>query len=215
MIMEPQKITGGVYLVLDPCLERNVLFGKLKQALDGGVEALQIWNNWPASFTLTDKHEFINELRKITSEYSIPVVINEEWELLRTTDLDGIHFDGIPDQYQQLKSNIDRDFIAGITCGNYLNIVRWAEENELDYISFCSMFPSASVDSCEIVRPETIRKARKITRLPLFVSGGLTPENIPQLTGLHIDGIAVISGILSSGFPQEAASHYRQALDKL
>jgi len=215
MTLKAKKIDGGVYLVLDPRMDMDILLEKLGQALDGGVSVLQIWNIWPGSFGIEDKHDFISGIKKKSAGYSIPVLINEEWELLHKTDLDGVHFDGIPDQYHQLKSLINREFISGITCGNDLDVVRWAEDNNLDYISFCSMFPSSSVGSCEIVRPETVRNAREITSIPIFVSGGITAGNLPDLADLDIDGVAVISGILSSGSPRQSASDYVEALHKL
>jgi len=215
MTLKTKKITGGVYLVLDPRMDKKVLLEKLGQALDGGVSILQIWNIWPGSFSTIDKQDFISEVKKLAAKYTVPVLINEEWELLQKTDLDGVHFDGIPDQYQQLKTFVNREFISGITSSNDLDVVRWAENNNLDYISFCSMFPSSSAGSCEIVRPETVRKAREITSIPIFVSGGITAGNLPALADLDINGVAVISGILSSDSPRQSASEYMQALNKL
>ncbi|MDZ7683410.1 MAG: thiamine phosphate synthase [Fodinibius sp.] len=133
-------------------------------------------------------------------------------ELLKDTPADGLHFDSVPNNYEEIKNEVDRDFIAGITCSNDLEIVEWAEENGFDYVSFCAMFPSPSVDSCEIVTPETVRKARQITDMPLFLSGGITPEKIGELDGLDFNGVAVISGILKDDEPREKALNYNQAL---
>ncbi len=215
MTSKKKQITGGLYLVLDPSMERNDLLEKLEQALKGGVEIIQVWNHWPDSFSLKDKEELVAAILNTTSDYQAPVLINEEWELLKTTGLHGVHFDEIPDEYQQIREEIDRDFIAGITCSNKLNVIRWADQNDFDYISFCAMFPSGSVDSCEIVQPETVRKAREITDLPLFVSGGITPDNLPDLQDLDFQGVAVISGILGSDSPHEAAGNYRTILKKI
>jgi thiamine-phosphate pyrophosphorylase len=143
----------------------------------------------------------------------VPVLINEEWEYLKTTPLDGVHFDTVPEDFDQLKEETGRDFIFGITCSNDLDIVRWADEHEMDYISFCAMYPSPSVGSCEIVKPETVQKAREITSLPLFLSGGIAPEKIAELDGLDFNGIAVISGILKDDDPREQAINYKQALN--
>lgn len=209
------KITGGVYLVLNPAVEKPVLLEKLKKALDGGVQVLQIWNNWPADFDKGKKAGFIRDIISISSGYGVPLLINHEWEWLIDTSLSGVHFDQIPNDYEAIKSTINRDFIAGITCGNDLGVVEWAELNHLDYISFCAMFPSSSVDSCEIVRPETIQKARQITSLPLFLSGGISTENIADLKGLDFSGVAVISGILNDSNPKSSSLAYIQALNQI
>ncbi|MDX1642675.1 MAG: thiamine phosphate synthase [Balneolaceae bacterium] len=210
-----KKIISGVYLVLDPSVQRNVLMDKLKEALQGGIDIIQIWNHWPDSFSADDKEQVIDQILSISNDYNVPVLINEDWELLKDKELDGIHFDHIPDHFSKIKTEVEKDFIAGITCSNDLDVIRWADENNFDYISFCSMFPSSSVDSCEIVRLETVRKAREITELPLFVSGGITTENLPELEKLDFEGVAVISGILNSDSPRESTNEYKELLHKM
>ncbi|MEX2336011.1 MAG: thiamine phosphate synthase [Fulvivirga sp.] len=213
--MKPNKLGGGLYLVLNPAIDKSLLLDKLKQALEGGVKILQIWNNWPASFDLSDKQVLIEAIADISSGHDVPLLINEEWELLTDTAVSGVHFDSIPQDYKAIKAEVNQEFIAGITCGNDLKVVEWAEQNQLDYISFCAIFPSSSVDSCEIVQPETIRKARAMTEMPLFISGGITPTNMLDLKELDFTGVAVISGILNVDTPKTAALTYSQALKKL
>jgi thiamine-phosphate pyrophosphorylase len=210
-----RKIKGGVYLVIDPAMDEQVLLEKVAQALEGGVQVLQIWNHWPEHFALADKKKLIAAILKISTQYNTPTLINEAWELLKHTALEGVHFDSIPENYQAIKKEIGRPFICGITCSNELAVIEWAEQNNFDYVSFCSMFPSSSVDSCEIVRPETVRKARAITQMPLFLSGGITTGNLASLKELDFNGVAVISGILSTDSPKDAAVSYQNALQTI
>lgn len=213
--MMKKEIKGGIYLVLDPSINQKELLEKLKQALDGGVDIIQIWNHWPESFSQSDKIGVIAEILEITQKYSIPVLINDDWKLLKETDLDGVHFDEIPENFEEIQTEIQREFIAGLTCSNELEIIQWAADHSFDYISFCSMFPSRSVDSCEIVRPETVQKAREITDLPLFISGGITPKNLSELDDIDFQGVAVISGILSSDSPEKSVTEYQEVLNNL
>ncbi|MEK6477513.1 thiamine phosphate synthase [Catalinimonas sp. 4WD22] len=209
------KIKGGVYLVIDPAMDEQVLLEKVAQALEGGVQVLQIWNHWPEHFALADKKKLIEAILKISTQYHVPTLINEEWELLKHTALEGVHFDSIPENYQAIKKEIGRIFLGGITCSNDLAVIEWAERNDFDYVSFCSMFPSSSVDSCEIVRPETVRKARAITQMPLFLSGGITTANLATFKELDFNGVAVISGILSADSPKHSATAYQNALQTI
>jgi len=212
---EPYTITGGVYLVLNPGIAKAALLHKLKEALEGGVSVVQAWNNWPDAFGLAEKHELIQAILAIAAVYKVPVLINEEWELLKSTELAGVHFDKIPEDLEAIKAEVQRDFICGITCSNQLEAVYWAEQNKIDYISFCAMFPSASAGSCETVSPETVLKAREITKMPFFLSGGITAENVGALQELDFAGVAIISGILNAASPREATSAYIHALHKL
>lgn len=211
MEINKKHITGGLYLVINPALELNILLQKLEAALSGGIDIVQIWNNWPAGL---NKLSFISEIASLCRPYNIPLLINQEWSLLiETTDLDGIHFDTFPDMLLTIREAVARDIIIGVTCSGNLETVQLAQENKLDYISFCAMFPSTSAGSCDIVLPETVRLAGEITSLPIFISGGITPENAILLKEkILFDGIAVISGILSANDPEKQARAYQNAL---
>lgn len=208
-----KKQLNGVYLVVDPSMDQTVLLDRVEQSLKGGAGILQIWNNWPDGMNSYDKEQLISYIKEMAAEYDVPVLINDEWEMLKSIPLDGVHFDSIPPNYNQIKEEVNNDFITGITCSNDLEVVAWAEENKFDYVSFCAMFPSPSVGSCEIVEPETVRKAREITDMPLFLSGGVTPDKITELGDLDFNGIAVISGILKDENPGQRTSEYKQALE--
>jgi thiamine-phosphate pyrophosphorylase len=205
------KITGGIYLVLDPAMKQDLLLTKLPAALTGGLQVVQIWNNWLPG---ADKLKLIEAIAILCQPYNVPLLINEDWQLLAQSPyLQGVHFDNVPAEFDVIKADIGKPFLAGITCSGSLDTVIWANENHLDYISFCAMFPSPSAGSCDIVMPATVRQARNITTMPIFVSGGITPENISLLKmETPFNGVAVISGILSADHPQQKVKLYKDAL---
>lgn len=209
--MNIKKLSGGIYLVIDPSTDEATLLDKLNSALRGGIDAVQIWDNWPRDM---DRQAFINRVSALCRPIGVPLLINNEWPLLlEHTGLDGVHFDLLPSGYSEIRSQIGRPFISGITCSGDLETVDIAVENKLDYISFCAMFPSPSAGTCDIVMPATVRQASSLTTLPLFVSGGITPDNVPLLKQqTPFNGVAVISGILSADDPEEKVKGYREAL---
>lgn len=209
---EQIKITGGVYLVIDPAMDRSLLLSKLAPALKACITAVQLWNNWPPG---TDKRAYIAAVSGLCRAYNVPLLIDNDWELLLDApELDGVHFDTVPENYLEIKRKVARPFIAGITCSGDLEIVRWADKHKFAYVSFCAMFPSTSAGSCTIVMPSTVREARGITNMPLFVSGGITPENMLSLRKLTpFDGVAVISGIMGADDTSLKVRSYQNALN--
>ncbi|GAA0878861.1 thiamine phosphate synthase [Algoriphagus jejuensis] len=201
----------GIYLVLDPVQEEKSLLKSLRQALEGGVGLVQIWNHWPETFCHKDKVELSKKIQTIASEFAVPVLINADLELALEAELDGVHLDRIPENWDAIRP-LFAEKLLGITVGNDLDLVRWADKNQLSYISFCSVFPSSSVDTCELVLPSSIQKARELTVLPIFLSGGIRPDNLPQLDAYAYEGVAVISGILGAEDPKQAANAYLQLL---
>lgn len=207
--MEDIKLAGGIYLVIDPSMQKDSLLKKLEQVLKEGIAVVQIWDHWPIGI---HKEELINKICDLCHNYQVPVFINNEWELLNFLPLDGVHFDSIPKNYNQIRQRLPKGFLSGLTCNNDLSAVEWAQENEIDYISFCSVFPSSTSTSCELVSFQTIEQARKITSMPIFLAGGIQLSNLHQLEDLDFDGIALVSGIMSSTNPAEATKQYHTRL---
>ena len=211
--MEMSKL-AGVYLVIDPKQDWKELFSKLVAALKGGVSILQIWDHWHDDIGEDQKLEFIQEVKKLAKPWSVPVLMHDDWRFALTAELEGVHFDVKPENFESVRQQLEGKYI-GLTVGNDLELIRWADRNELSYISFCAVFPSPSVDTCEIVSHSTIKETQNITDMPIFLSGGITINNLQKLNELPFDGVAVISGILSSKEPTEAVKHYIKELKKL
>lgn len=200
-----KTVKEGLYLVIDPSLNQIELLTKLDLALQGGVSMVQIWDHWPSEI---DKNQIIQFICNLCHNYEVPVFINNDWTLIAHLPLDGVHFDRAPNNLSEIKAKLNQDFLIGITCTNNLKIVRWAEEEKIDYISFCSIFPSSTSTSCELVNFKTIEEARKITSIPLFLAGGIQKSNLYRLKDLNYDGIALVSGIMSAANPAAVTQDY-------
>ena len=208
------KRLQGVYLVIDPKQSWQLLLQKLEAALKGGIQVVQIWDHWSDGISRDLKKEFANDVKTLAHRFEVPVLMHDDWQFASEAGLDGVHFDTAPDNIDEVKAQL-RDHYIGLTVGNDLQQIRWADKMGLSYISFCAVFPSPSVDSCEIVDQENIKAARQITDLPIFLSGGITKDNLSHLQMLAFEGIAVISGVLSAPDPEEAVVAYLQELKKL
>lgn len=206
------KISGGIYLIANAELDKSILINKLTEALKSGVSIVQLSNTENKSQLLMDT---INTICNMCHQIHVPVLVNDNWNLLNCTLLDGVHFDKIPEDYEQIQKNINKDFFKGITCSNDLSVVKWATHHQFDYISFCSMFPSPSANQCEIVSFNTVKKARTITDIPFFVAGGINLNNINRLSELPFNGIALISGIMSSADIPSSTKNYIHELHKI
>ena len=206
------KITGGIYLLANALLEKSVLIEKLTEALTNGAGVVQLYNAEGNAASLITT---INDICKLCHDFNVPVLVHNNWHLLKDTSLDGVHFDEVPGALEEIQKEINRTFIKGVTCSNNLLVIEQATKQQFDYVSFCSMFPSSSAGACEIVSFDTIMRARTLSGIPFFVAGGINLENIDALSGLPIDGIAVISGIMAAASIPATTKNYIQALHKI
>lgn len=206
-----QQINDGVYLVVNPSLPLNTLCAKIEQALAGGVCAVQLWNSWQSS---DDKLFIINKIHLLTTKHDIPLILNETYDYLDTANFEGIHFDKPHPKIKYLQS-LRPDLLWGLTCSNDLSDMAWANENKVDYISFCSMFHSKTSNSCELVQPETIKKANEIFAKPIFLAGGINHQTLPLLKDLSFNGIALVSAIMEVQNPKTEVEKYTNEIKKI
>lgn len=209
--MKRQTIQSGIYLIIDPSMEEEILLSKLNLIVREKIATIQVWDNFKDNQNI---EELLLKIYERASANNIPVIINNCCELLKQIPLDGIHFDEIPENFNDIRKEINRDFIAGITCNNELPIIEYAEKHQFDYISFCSMFPSKTANSCELVDFETVQKAKNIFSGKIFLAGGINLNNIENLSQLNHDGIAVVSGIMSAENPSENIKKYHLKIKK-
>ena len=207
------RISGGIYLVVDPAMQERELLRRLGEALEeNGIAAVQVWDNFTSS---VEPEKIVQQICHLCHQKEVSVLINNRWELVKDTDADGLHLDEILGNIEEIKTEIAQDMIIGITCNNDLSVIEWANANHLDYVSFCSVFTSSTSNSCDLVDFETIREARKITSMLIFLAGGINIRNVEDLKGLDFDGIAVISGVMASESPEKATKEFGIALKRL
>ncbi|MBE8714440.1 thiamine phosphate synthase [Sphingobacterium hungaricum] len=202
-------LSSGIYLVIDPSMDEKTLLSKLAIIVQERIVAVQVWDNFREGQAV---ESLLTKISLLCSKANIPLLINNQWSYLESVPLDGVHFDEIPSDLAAIRKTIQRPFIQGLTCNNDLSQVQWAAENGMDYISFCSIFPSATSTSCELVDFQTIRDAKRLFNKPIFLAGGINPQNVGELSELRCNGIAVISGIMGSENPQTAIQTYYKHL---
>ncbi|WP_439484173.1 thiamine phosphate synthase [Cyclobacterium plantarum] len=205
--LQPQR---GIYLIIDPAdRPESECFSILEKLCRYPIIALQIWDHFRES---QDRLKFIHRVCQLAQPYPFPVLINNRWEWIKETGADGVHFDTLPENLDGIKEALPDKSIFGITCNNDQELIDKAEEKGFDYLSFCSLFPSPTANSCDLVSFETIRETEKKSRLPLFLAGGIDLHNLPRLNELSYSGVAVISGIMQAADPCKAMEEYLNQL---
>lgn len=207
-------IAGGIYLVIDPAMARDLLIQKLDTALHSGrLCAVQLWDNW--SQVTTSHQDLIEDIRTRCHRHEVVLLLNNRWDWLSNKDLDGVHFDTLPDDLAMIRTKVGRDFIIGLTLGNDLELLSDTKNIPIDYLSFCSMFPSSSASNCEIVRPEVVLQAKRQVSCPIFLAGGINSQTVSSLKPLNFEGLAIISGIMSEDDPKSATEILYQEFLKI
>jgi thiamine-phosphate pyrophosphorylase len=194
----------GIYIILDLKTFQTADLRKLDQLFSSQISAVQVWDN------LQNYEAHYNSIDKIVSvvqQHRIPILMNNRVDLVAKFDFDGVHFDEIPVDWDKIKNQLLGKLI-GITCTNDKNIVYWAQQQKVDYVSFCSMFPSANNTRCELVDKKLIAEFQKTLDIPFFLAGGITPENVTELSSISYQGVALVSGLMRHDKPKELLENY-------
>lgn len=72
-----------------------------------------------------------------------------------------------------------------------------AQKHGADYLGVGAVFPTGSKDDAEDVSFETLKAICQAVDIPVIAIGGITKENVSELKGSGICGIAVISAIFA------------------
>ncbi len=198
-----------IYLIVDPLGEFPLLADKIERALQAGLFAVQLWNNWRQPEKI---QETVSAIYGLCQTHGVPLFLNGGAELLSINHIDGIHLDA-PDERIELWKNTRPDLKWGLTCSNDPQQLQWAGEHGMDYVSFCSVFPSKTNTSCELISPESIRNTQRYFAGPVFLAGGIQISNLALLQGLPFDGIALVSGIMDAHDPGEAVNLFKKYLN--
>ena len=72
-----------------------------------------------------------------------------------------------------------------------------AEQRGADYLGVGAVFPTGSKDDADDVSHETLKAICDAVSIPVVAIGGISQQNVRQLAGSGICGIAVISAIFA------------------
>jgi thiamine-phosphate pyrophosphorylase len=202
---------SGLYLVADLSFPEEKLLDSASKAIRGGVQIVQIWN---AERVTENTLRVSKKIHSRAAEAGVPLIVSNDLDLARELGASGIHLDDLHTSADDARKLLGPNAIVGYTCGNDEALVRKAENFGADYISFCAVFPSPSVQSCEIVPLQSVRQAKENVSIPVFASGGITLENAHLVLEAGADGLAIASSILRAEDPEAEARAFRQIIDK-
>lgn len=170
----------------------------LESAAKAGITAFQFREKGEGSLTGKAKLELGGQLRKICREYQVPFIVNDDVELGKSLDADGIHV-GQDDQAVKTIRALFPDKIVGLSVSNSREVAD-SPLSLVDYVGAGPVFATSSKwDAKEAVGVEWIATLREqFPTLPIVGIGGITTQNAASVIEAGADGVSVISAITKS-----------------
>ncbi|MCI1965931.1 MAG: thiamine phosphate synthase [Oscillospiraceae bacterium] len=203
-----RRIDYTLYLCTDRSLmSTDTLEEAVEQAVKGGCTLVQLREKDCSSL---DFYHTALRIKKITDRYKIPLMINDRADIALAVGADGVHAGQSDLPCTVLRAMLGDDKVIGISASTVEEAVQ-AQRDGADYLGVGAMFPTGTKSDAEQVSMETLKAVRGAVSIPIVAIGGIGPQNAAQFCGTGIDGLAVISAILSKPDITAAARELRAA----
>lgn len=120
-------------------------------------------------------------------------------------DSDGIHIGQDDQPVKRVRKIIGPHKIIGVSAHNLKEALA-AKEDGADYLGVGAMFNTSTKDDAIAVSFTQLHEITTKIGLPVVAIGGINQDNCLLLKGTKIDGIAVVSAIMSAPDIKEAAA---------
>lgn len=206
------KIDYSTYLVTDTDMcPREKLIDVVGEAIRGGVTLIQLREKEIST------REFYNEavlLKELCKKNGVPLIINDRLDIALAVDADGIHVGQSDMPIEVIRRILSRDKIIGLSAGN-VHDAEEAVKGGADYLGVGAVFRTATKKDANDVGIEMLEKVRAAVKIPIVGIGGINSNNIEKLYGTGIDGVAVVSCIMASDDPYNAAKQLAEKMKNL
>jgi len=198
---------SGLYVVTDSALSRGRPLAELvEMAIQGGARVVQ--------YREKHLHEegMIQEarmLRRVTQEYGVPLIINDNLQVVEAVDADGVHLGQKDTPLAQARRILGAGKIIGISAGNLEEAIG-AWRGGADYLGVGPIYVNRTVtavkpDVGEATGLELISQVKKAVGIPVIAIGGINRENAARVLRAGADGVAVAWAVFASPDPRKAA----------
>ena len=189
-------------------LEGRTLHEVVKESLEGGVTFVQLREK------KLDEEHFLKEAKELCREYHVPFVINDNVEIAIEMDADGVHVGQSDMEAGDVRAKLGPDKIIGVSAQTVEQAVL-AERHGADYLGVGAVFPTSSKDDAVEVPFETLKAICEAVSIPVIAIGGITKDNVKELSSSGICGIAVISAIYGQKDIKKASEELKTATKEM
>ncbi|ORX54117.1 TMP-TENI-domain-containing protein [Hesseltinella vesiculosa] len=221
-------IDYSLYLVTDSTLvpEGTTLLGQVEKALQGGVTIVQLREKE------MDTGDFIAlalQLKTLTQQYKVPLIINDRIDVALAIDADGVHIGQDDMPLATARRILGHGKIIGVSVNN-TDETKAAVDGGADYLGIGAVwFTSTKALKKQPLGVEGVTRilaSMKDRRIPSVAIGGINLENAEGLLmgsfieddiegypqRRRLDGLAVVSAIIASPDPRITCDQFTSIL---
>ena len=200
------KLNGSrlrLYAVTDRAwaADEDALMDQVAAAIDGGAGIVQLREKH------LDHDAFLKEAKRFVAlcrEKGAVSIINDDVDIALAADADGVHVGQEDLAAGRAREVLGPDKIVGVSAHNVTEALA-AQAAGADYLGVGAAFVTGTKTDAKPITRETIRAVTAAVEIPAVAIGGITRENLPQLSGCGLAGVAVVSALFAQPDVKAAA----------
>jgi thiamine-phosphate pyrophosphorylase len=179
----------------------------LRAALNGGADIVQLREK---ALSRREVELAALTFRRLCDTYSALFIVNDDPDLARSCDADGVHVGQDDTPAQEAREVLGPDAIVGLSTHSEEQIAA-AAGLPVDYISVGPVWETPTKEGRPAVGLGLVSHAAQHAARPFFAIGGIDPSNAEQVAGAGARRLGVVRAIRDAEDPAAAAESIRRA----
>ena len=167
---------------------------KVETACRSGVTIVQLREK---NLTTNQYYQLAKQVKEITDAYQVPLIIDDRLDVCLAVDAAGLHIGDDELPVSVARKVLGPEKILGVTAKTVKRAIE-AEEGGANYLGTGAIFPTTTKENAPITLISTLKTICQRVAIPVVAIGGLTSENIDQLIGTGIAGVAVVRDLMQA-----------------
>ncbi len=184
---------------------------KVETACRSGVSIVQLREK---NLTTNQYYQLAKQVKKITDAYQVPLIIDDRLDVCLAVDAAGLHIGDDELPVSVARQVLGPEKILGVTAKTVKRALE-AEEGGADYLGTGAIFPTTTKENAPITLISTLKTICQRVAIPVVAIGGLTSENIGQLIGTGIAGVAVVRDLMQAEDTEAKTQAFLTKLDDI
>ena len=167
---------------------------KVETACRSGVTIIQLREK---TLTTNQYYQLAKQVKEITDAYQVSLIIDDRLDVCLAVDAAGLHIGDDELPVSVARQVLGPDKILGVTAKTVKRALE-AEEGGANYLGTGAIFPTTTKENAPITLISTLKTICQRVAIPVVAIGGLTSENVDQLIGTGIAGVAVVRDLMQA-----------------
>jgi thiamine-phosphate pyrophosphorylase len=193
--MKCDRKTLRLYAITDRTwVGKQTLMEQVESALKGGATCIQLREKQ------LDDSAFLAEamaMKKLCQGYGVPFIVNDNVDIAVKCQADGVHL-GLGDlPPQNARALVGENMMIGVSARTVERAIQ-AEKAGADYLGVGAVFTTTTKPDALSISHDTVKEICQAVSIPVVAIGGISKQNILELSGIGVAGVALVSSIFAS-----------------